>query len=136
AQEQSMSHNVRISETDTRFEVDPDESILDAAMRAGISLPHECTFGGCGTCRVRLLDGQVRYEEFPMALTEEEHEEGFALACQARCLSDVTIEPAAKGLEFTPPFATTASVVSVTSLTPTIARMVLRLAEDAELDYR
>ena len=34
-----MSHNVRISETDTSFEVDADESILDAAMRVGISLP-------------------------------------------------------------------------------------------------
>ena len=97
---------------------------------------HECTFGGCGTCRVRLLEGQVRYEDFPMALTEEEHEEGFALACQARCMSDVTIEPAAKGLDFAAPFATTASVVSVSTLTPTISRLVLQLPHDAELEYR
>jgi len=131
-----MSHNVRILETGEEFEAAADESILDAAARAGVRLPHECTFGGCGTCRIRVHEGAVRYEEFPMALTEEEHAEGYALACQARCTGDVLIEPATKGLEFAPSFTTTAAVVSVQALTPDINRLVLRLPDDAEPDYR
>ena len=131
-----MTHTARLLETGESFEVSSDESILDAATRAGVSLPHECTFGGCGTCRIKLHEGQVGYEDFPMALTEEEHAEGYALACQARCRSDVVIEPAAKGLDFAAPFATTATVVSVSACTPDITRLVLQLPEDVELEYR
>lgn len=130
-----MSHNVRISETGEAFEAADDESILEAATRAGVSLPHDCTLGGCGTCRVRLCQGSVHYDAFPMALTEEEHAEGYALACQARCSSDVVIEPAAKGIEFAPSFMTTAEIVTVEPLTPNINRLVLTLPDDAELDY-
>lgn len=131
-----MAHTVRIAETDESFEVAADESILDAATRAGVRLPHECTFGGCGTCRIKVHEGEVEYEEFPMALTEEEHAEGYALACQARCRGDVVIEPAGKGLEFAPSFATTATVVGVEALTPTINRLVLALPDEVELDFR
>ena len=42
----------------------------------------------CGTCRVKLVEGAVRYEE-PMALTPEEASAGYALACQARPASDL-----------------------------------------------
>lgn len=131
-----MTHTARLSETGESFEVENDESILDAATRAGVSLPHECTFGGCGTCRIKLHEGEVSYEDFPMALTEEEHAEGYALACQARCKSDVVIEPAAKGLDFAAPFATTATVIAVGSCTPDITRLVLQLPDDVELEYR
>lgn len=131
-----MSHNVRINDTGEAFEAAVDESILDAATRAGINLPHECTFGGCGTCRVKLHEGSVRYDEFPMALTEAEHAEGYALACQARCTSDVLIEPAAQGIDFAPAVTATATIAALESLTPDIARLVLELPEEVELDYR
>jgi CDP-4-dehydro-6-deoxyglucose reductase len=71
-----------------------------------------------------------------MALTEGEHAEGYALACQARCTGDVVIEPAAKGIEFAPSFSTTATVRSVQPLTPDINRLVLQLPADVELGYR
>lgn len=131
-----MAYTVRIAETGESFEAAADESILDAATRAGVRLPHECTFGGCGTCRIKVHEGAVDYEEFPMALTEEEHEDGYALACQARSRADMLIEPAGKGLEFAPSFATTATVVKVEPLTPDINRLVLQLPEEVELDYR
>lgn len=131
-----MSHTVRIAETGTSFAVANEESILDAAIRAGVSLPHECTFGGCGTCRIRVHEGQVDYDDFPMALTAEEHDEGYALACQARCKSNVVIEPAGKGLDFAAPLATVAVVVSTQPCTPTITRLVLQLPADVALEYR
>lgn len=75
--------------------VSADESILDGALRAGIDLPHDCTLGGCGTCRVKLLSGSVTYpdpDELPFGLAPEEAEAGYTLACQARPAGDLSIE--------------------------------------------
>ncbi len=131
-----MSNSVQIANTGETFDVAPEESILDAATRAGIRLPHECTFGGCGTCRIKVCDGAVSYEEFPMALTEEEHELGYALACQARPMGNLVIEPAAKGLEFTPPIIAQARVQGVNRLAGDIIQLVLSLPDEVQLDYR
>ncbi|CAM5182866.1 CDP-4-dehydro-6-deoxyglucose reductase OS=Castellaniella defragrans OX=75697 GN=HNR28_001968 PE=4 SV=1 [Castellaniella defragrans] len=131
-----MGHHVRVENTGETFEVSPDETILDAALRAGVRLPHECTFGGCGTCRVRLQEGAVHYDQFPMALTEEEAAQGYALACQARPDGDVVITPASHGPELPEPVHTSAIVQSVEPLTPDISRLVLRLPDDLDCDYR
>lgn len=131
-----MSYTVRVSDTDETFEVSREETILDAAMRAGIKLAHECTYGCCGTCRVQLQEGAVHYDEFPMALTEEEHAQGYALACQAHPDSDVLILPAGKDLELPDPVQLQATVQLVEPLTPDIMRLLLQLPEEADCDYR
>ncbi|WP_353146435.1 2Fe-2S iron-sulfur cluster-binding protein [Pollutimonas bauzanensis] len=131
-----MSYHVCIAETDDAFEVGDDESILEAAIRANVNMAHECQFGGCGTCRIKLLEGSVRYDEFPMALTEEEHAEGYALACQARPNTDVVISAAAKGMEFAPAVVVDAKVKSIVPLTADIAHLTLQLSEQTPLDYR
>ena len=75
------------------IEVEPQESILDAALRAGINLPHSCKAGRCGSCRARLLRGTVRYPRGrPLALTAEEEAAGEVLLCQARAEGPVSIE--------------------------------------------
>jgi CDP-4-dehydro-6-deoxyglucose reductase len=86
-----VNWRVVIAETGAAFEAGPEESVLEAATRQGIALKHECTFGGCGTCRVKLLDGSVRYDEMPMALTPEEADAGYALLCQARACADLVV---------------------------------------------
>jgi len=60
-----------------------EESILDAADRAGIELPFSCKAGVCATCRTRLVRGQVEMAE-NYALEDWELEQGFILACQSR----------------------------------------------------
>jgi CDP-4-dehydro-6-deoxyglucose reductase len=76
-----------------QIEVEPGESILGAALRAGLNLPHSCKAGRCGTCRARVLSGAVTYPGGrPLALTEAEEGEGFALLCQARAQGAVAIE--------------------------------------------
>jgi ring-1,2-phenylacetyl-CoA epoxidase subunit PaaE len=59
-----------------------DESILDAADRAGIDLPFSCKAGVCSTCRTKLVRGEVSLKE-NYALEDWELEQGFILACQA-----------------------------------------------------
>ena len=96
-----MNHRVVWLETGQSFEVTAGEAVLEAALRGEIALPHECQFGGCGTCRIKLVEGAVGYTsedgeagELPMGLSSEEAEAGYALACQARPTSDLVISVA------------------------------------------
>ena len=59
------------------------ESVLDAALRAGLDLPYACKGGMCSTCRARVLEGTVEME-VNFSLEPWELEAGFALTCQAR----------------------------------------------------
>lgn len=70
-----------------------EQTILDAALAADVPYPHGCRSGSCGTCKARLLEGQVHMQPWaPEALSEAEAAEGLILACQARPRSDVVIE--------------------------------------------
>ena len=62
-------------------------SILDAASAAGLEVPFSCTSGVCGTCRAKLVEGQVRMER-NFALDPAEVAGGFVLTCQAHPLTE------------------------------------------------
>ncbi|MFM8637019.1 MAG: 2Fe-2S iron-sulfur cluster-binding protein, partial [Betaproteobacteria bacterium] len=62
-------------------------SILDAASAAGLEVPFSCTSGVCGTCRCKVLEGDVRMER-NFALDSREVQAGFVLACQAHPLTE------------------------------------------------
>lgn len=67
--------------------------ILEAALDAGVPFPHGCGSGECGTCKCRLLEGEVKRDRnSPDALTEEEVEQGLILACRSRPLTDVMVK--------------------------------------------
>lgn len=128
-----MAFRILLPGTDAAFTAEPGESLLDAADRAGVALLRDCQTGGCGTCRIRLLDGRVTYEEMPFALTEEEAAEGFALACQARAASDLVIEPARSGPDLPPSALHQATVIGTERLAPDVTALRLSLPEP--LDY-
>jgi ring-1,2-phenylacetyl-CoA epoxidase subunit PaaE len=64
-----------------------DPSILDAASTAGLEVPFSCTSGVCGTCRAKLIEGQVRMTR-NFALDKAEVANGFVLTCQSHPLTD------------------------------------------------
>jgi len=75
------------------FHVEEGESILTAALRQHFVLPYGCRNGACGSCKGRILSGEVDYGVYQKkALTDEERAQGKALFCQARPLGDLVIE--------------------------------------------
>lgn len=87
------AHLVRLEPVGVEFEAEPGETLLNAAFRQGIALPHGCKEGQCSACKSVLTDGEVdmlRYSTF--ALNDSEKESGHILLCRARAYSDVEIE--------------------------------------------
>lgn len=82
-----------------RVECAPDQSLLDACLRAGVWMPNSCNQGTCGTCKLRVLAGEVDHRDSPAdTLPEQERQAGMALACQASPRGDVVVSsPGADG---------------------------------------
>ena len=127
-----MSYRVRLPETGEAFDADDLESVLRSALIAGVKLPSDCRAGGCGTCRIRLLEGSVEYDEEPMALSPEEAAEGFALACQARPTSNLVIQVASTALAN--PARHVAVIKEIRPLTADVIHLKLEVP-DIPVDY-
>jgi toluene monooxygenase electron transfer component len=77
-----------------QFEAAPGEKILFAGLRAQAGLPYECATGTCGTCKAKLIAGQLD-EGWPEAPGRKYLKaEGEFLMCQCAALGDVSIEVA------------------------------------------
>jgi CDP-4-dehydro-6-deoxyglucose reductase len=88
-----MSFQVTVQPSGRQFPCDPDETILNAAIRAGVGLPYGCKNGACSSCKGKLLDGSVTHGTHQeKALSVADEAQGFSLFCCARPHSDVTIE--------------------------------------------
>jgi CDP-4-dehydro-6-deoxyglucose reductase len=88
-----MTFQVTIQNTGHQFPAEPGDSILQAAMNAGLLLPYGCRDGACGSCKGKLISGEVDFGTFAeKALPAEEKAKGAVLFCQAKALSDVVIE--------------------------------------------
>jgi phenol hydroxylase P5 protein len=128
-----MSQQLTIEPIGATIEVEDGQTLLDAALRQGIYIPHACGHGLCGTCKVQVSSGEVDHGAAnPFALMDFERDEGKALACCATLQSDATIEadidedPDARIIPVLD-FATT--VESIVDLTPTIKGITLKLPE-------
>jgi CDP-4-dehydro-6-deoxyglucose reductase len=84
---------VSLANTDRSFSAGPAQSLLEAALQAGLHVAHSCHGGNCGACRARLLSGTVAYPNGkPLGLSEAETDAGLILLCQTRAVDDLSIE--------------------------------------------
>jgi len=87
-----VTHTVTLQASGKCFAVDDDESVLDAARRAGLALPYSCLAGVCGSCKATLLSGDCHYPRNPpSALNAAELARHQVLLCQAVPRSDLLI---------------------------------------------
>ena len=88
-----MAAQVRIQPSGREFFVDGTDTILDAALRAGLALSYGCSNGNCGLCKAKIIAGEIkkaRHHDF--CLTEAEKGMGYALLCSHTAVTDLVIE--------------------------------------------
>jgi len=133
-----MSYSLTIDPLGATIEVEEGQTVLDAALRQGIYIPHACGHGLCGTCKVQVSDGEVDHGAAnPFALMEFERDEGKTLACCCTLHSDVTIEAdidEEPDAQIIPVRDFAATVTRIVALTPTIK--ALHLALDKPIHFQ
>lgn len=88
-----MSFQVTVQPSGHQFICEADESILSAAIRAGVGLPYGCKNGACSSCKGKIINGTVEHGPHQeRALSAAEEAAGASLFCCAKPQSDVTIE--------------------------------------------
>src|SRR5713226_9348113 len=83
---------IRLLPFERTFTCAAGEFILTAALRQGLSLRFSCQNGGCGTCKARMVEGDVRERPSVMALTDDERADGWILLCSSSPTADCTID--------------------------------------------
>lgn len=112
--------------------VQPGANLLKALQDAQVPMSYSCMAGRCGTCRCRVLDGEVM-EGAGEQLRPLDGEQGFVLACQTYVTEPCTIEiPEPDEVVVHPARIVRAIVATIEDLTHDIKRLVLRPAKPVE----
>lgn len=130
-----MSFTVTIDPGGSQFDARADETLLQAARRSGLHLPHECGWGSCGTCKVTLVAGETEllFAGAP-AINPRDARTGRIVACQSMARSDLTIRlsPAAPVPAPVPSQEWLADLIAVEVLAPEIRRFTFRPDEGVD----
>lgn len=90
-----MAAHVKIIPSGHEFFVEGADSILEAAVRAGLSVNYGCTSGNCGSCKARLVSGQAwKVRDHDYVLSEREKRLGYLLMCSNTAVTDLVLEAA------------------------------------------
>jgi len=112
-----------------------DETLLSAALRAGIGLPHECCSGTCGSCRFEIAAGEIqsRWPDAP-GLNARDRRLRRQLACQARPLTDciIRLRLDARYVPTIRPRRMTGVLRAIEPVTPDIRRVTVTTGGAAE----
>ncbi|QWD75214.1 CDP-6-deoxy-delta-3,4-glucoseen reductase [Polynucleobacter sp. TSB-Sco08W16] len=88
-----MSYQVTLKTSGKQFTVTQDETVLEAALRQGINLPYGCKNGACGSCKGKVLEGQITHgQHSENALSRTDETAGGILFCCSHPQSDLLIE--------------------------------------------
>jgi CDP-4-dehydro-6-deoxyglucose reductase len=133
-----MSHKVIIRPSGHEFTVEEGETVLAAALRSGIGLPYGCKNGACGTCKGKLLEGELVYgPHASSALNADEQARGFALFCCSRPVTDLVIEQRElSGFGDIPIRKMPCRVATIERPAPDVAIMSLQLPANERLQFR
>ena len=98
-----MSATVTVQPSGHDFFVEGNDTLLEAALRAGVPLNYGCSNGNCGECKARLVSGEVRkVHPHDFVLKEADKANHAVLMCSYTAVSDVVIETAVAGADDIP----------------------------------
>jgi CDP-4-dehydro-6-deoxyglucose reductase len=129
---------VRIEPHGREIRVRPGQNVLDAALAAGLNIPHSCKGGHCGSCRAWLRSGEIHYPRGrPAGLTAAEAARERVLLCQAEASTDLVVE--ARLVARAPEVEIRrlpCRIAAKTLLAPDVLRVDLRLPAVESLEFR
>lgn len=133
-----MSLSVSIQPSGRAFTMQRDETVLSAAIAAGIGLPYGCKDGACGSCKCKLLEGRVIHGAHQAkALSADEEAAGYLLTCCATPQTDLVIEAKqVVGLGDHPVVKMPTRVSSLTRVAPDVIVMRLQLPAHNSFGFR
>jgi CDP-4-dehydro-6-deoxyglucose reductase len=132
-----MSHQITVAPGAHRFTAEADETILDAALRGGLTLPYGCRDGACGACKGKVLSGSIDHGKAQThALSDDEKAAGWALYCCAKPLSDLVIDSRQAALATDIPVKTLpARIEKLHRLAPDVMEIHLKLPAAERLQF-
>jgi CDP-4-dehydro-6-deoxyglucose reductase, E3 len=133
-----MTFQITVQPSGHHFDCEADETVLAAAIRAGIGLPYGCKNGACGSCKGKVIEGQVEHKAHQeRALSEQEKTQGYSLFCCALPQGELVIEAReVSGSSEYPVRKMPTRVASVRKAAPDVAVITLQLPANEALAYR
>src|SRR5471032_1209537 len=133
-----MTFQVTVQPSGQQFSCEADETVLAAAIRAGVGLPYGCKNGACGTCKGKVVSGSVQHKAHQeRALTPDEAAAGYSLFCCATTGGDLVIEArVVAGSSDYPIKKMPSRVTSIEKVAPDVVVLTLQLPAAERLNYR
>jgi CDP-4-dehydro-6-deoxyglucose reductase len=133
-----MTFQITVQPSGHHYACEGDETVLGAALRAGIGLPYGCKNGACGSCKGKVVDGSFHHKPHQgRALSEQEKLQGYALLCCAVPEQDLVIEAREVGGSSDYPIRKMPTrVIGIERAAPDVAIVTLQLPANEALAYR
>ncbi len=131
-----MSAHVTIRPSGHEFFVEGSDTLLEAALRAGVSLEYGCSNGNCGECRARLVSGKIiKVRPHDYVFRQDEKDAGMILLCSCAAVDDVVIEANVAGTQDIQEQLLEAKIKSVDVLNPAVASLHLLTPRSQRLRF-
>lgn len=132
-----MSYQITVQPSGRSFAAEASETLLEAALRQGLTLPYGCKDGACGACKGKVVSGTVDHgKSQEHALKDDEKAAGLTLYCCASAQSDLVIECKQLGSASDIPVKTLPSrIEKLEKLAPDVIEIHLRLPASERLQF-
>ncbi|MBS4095388.1 MAG: 2Fe-2S iron-sulfur cluster binding domain-containing protein [Sulfuricella sp.] len=93
-----MAAHVQVQPSGHEFFLEGHDTLLEAALRAGVAFDYGCSNGNCGRCKARVVSGQIKkVRSHDFHISEPEIAQGYLLMCSNTAVSDVVLEAQVAG---------------------------------------
>ena len=119
------------------IEANPNETILNLALKSGITINHSCLQGRCSECKVKIDKGEYDMPNNQEGLSNNEVQIGYCLSCITKPKSDLIVSDV-NYYEGILPFSRIipSKIAEIKFLSENVAKVILRLPPNNELDYK
>ena len=133
-----MTFQITVQPSGHQFSCEADETVLSAAIRAGVGLPYSCKSGACSSCKGKIVSGNVQHKPYQArSLTDDEAAAGYSLLCCAVPQGDLVVQAReVAGSSDYPIKKMPSRVTTIEKVAPDVVVLTLQLPASERLHYR